>query len=207
MDLRMGPKRTPEETAELRESLIEHGLRLVHREGAAALTMRALAAEARCSVGLPYKVFENREAVVRALVHEEFRRLMAALERWIAEAGESAVGKNLGRYARLVLGSPAVALATDLGHEPSLAHTVEETATETGVVPALEDAVRRYLEAEKRFDRLAPEVDEGAYAFLIAGAVHNLLMSGEAYPKPEMERIEQLLQLAARPLVRRSPRG
>ena len=50
------PRRTPETTEALRTSLVAHALRLVEREGAPALTMRALAAEAGCAVGLPYKV-------------------------------------------------------------------------------------------------------------------------------------------------------
>ncbi len=64
----MTPRRTAETTEELRASLVEHARRLVAREGPAKLTMRALAAEADCAVGLPYKVFADRQDLMIELV-------------------------------------------------------------------------------------------------------------------------------------------
>ena len=46
---------------DLRSDLVQVAQRIVARDGAAALTMRALAAEAGCAVGLPYKVFASRD--------------------------------------------------------------------------------------------------------------------------------------------------
>jgi hypothetical protein len=48
-------KRSAENTDQLRASPIQHARRLVNRDGAAVLTMRALAVEAGCAVGLLYK--------------------------------------------------------------------------------------------------------------------------------------------------------
>jgi AcrR family transcriptional regulator len=78
------PGCTPDSTEELRASLIEHAQRLVERDGAGALTMRALAAEAHCAVGLPYKVFADRRELVMELLRAEFVRLRAAFDELIA---------------------------------------------------------------------------------------------------------------------------
>lgn len=191
------PKRTAEETRALRERLLDHARRLITREGAAALTMRALATEARCAVGLPYKVFAGRRELVSELIHDEYLRLMEAFEGWIADAGRGTVGDNLGRYARLLLDSPVVTLAQEIGHDSELAAELDARAAETGVVATLETAVTRYLAAEKTHARIDPEVDEEAFGFLVAGAVHNLLVSGELYPKPDPDRLQRMLTAAS----------
>ena len=67
------PKRKPETTEQLRASLVADTLRVIARDGAAALTMRALAAEAGCAVGLPYKVFTDRHELVGEIVHTRVR--------------------------------------------------------------------------------------------------------------------------------------
>jgi AcrR family transcriptional regulator len=68
--------RSREATEELRASLVHHALQLVARKGAAALTMRALAIEAGCALGMPYKVFADR----RELVAEMMRAVCPQLE-------------------------------------------------------------------------------------------------------------------------------
>jgi AcrR family transcriptional regulator len=191
------PKRSAESTRKLRESLVGHARNLVARDGAGALTMRALAAEAGCAVGLPYKVFSGRKELVTELLRDEFARCVEAFEAWIAGAGRGTVGGNLVRYARLLLDSPAVTLVTEVEHDPELAGAVDEQAADTGVVAILETAVTRYLAAEKVHGRVDPDVDEEAFGFLIAGAIHNLLVSGGVYPNPRSEGLERILTAAA----------
>lgn len=71
-------KRSEETTRQLRVHLLDHARRLVIRDGASALTMRALAAESGVSVGLPYKVFADRREIVAEIVHGEVAALRAA---------------------------------------------------------------------------------------------------------------------------------
>ena len=94
----MPPRRSSEATATLRGVLVEHARQLVQREGPQALTMRALAEEAGCSIGLPYTVFASREELVAELVRVEFTRLLTRLDAWANEAGEHTVAQNLVRY-------------------------------------------------------------------------------------------------------------
>jgi AcrR family transcriptional regulator len=190
-------RRTAEATEELRVRLLEVAQRLVARDGPAALTMRALAAEAGCAIGLPYKVFSSRDSLVAELVHAEFVRLQAAFDDLVASAGTGTVGENLGHYAELLLGSPAVGLTHGIGPDEPLAREIDARAGETGVVTGVVSTVADYLAAEKRLGRIDPDVDENAFGFLIAGAVHNLLVSGEPYPKPGIPQLKQMLATVA----------
>jgi AcrR family transcriptional regulator len=198
-------RRTAEATDELRASLVEVARRLVARDGAAALTMRALAAEAGCAVGLPYKVFASRDELVVELVHAEFVRLRAAFDDLVAAAGAGTVGGNLGRYAELLLGSPAAGLAHGIPLDGEASQAIDAKAGETGVVDAVATTVADYLAAEKRLGRVAADVDEHAFGFVIAGAVHNLLVSGDPYPKPSMPQLERMLAAVADRLTPTQP--
>lgn len=192
-------RRTPESTARLRASLVGHARRIAVRDGADALTMRRLVDEAGCALGLPYKVFADRDELVAELLREEFVGLRAALEEWVGSAGSETVGGNLARYATVLLDSPAVALTGALGHAGS--EPVDEAAWDTGVVAALEGAMARYLAAEKELGRIDAAVDEGAVAFLLTGAIHNLLVSGPLYPRPDRPGLERVLAAIAAWLV------
>lgn len=198
-------KRSPQAASELRASLVEVAQRLVASEGAAALTMRTLATEAGCAVGLPYKVFASRDELVVELISTEFVELRARFDQLVADAGTGSVADNLGRYAELLLGSPAAALAHEIAHNEELSLAIDAKAGETGLVAALETTVADYLAAEKRLGRIDPEVDEQAFGFLVSGAVHNLLASGKQYPRPSQQQLEQMLAAVAARLVTPRP--
>lgn len=194
-------KRSPEATQELRDSLIEAAKRIVSRDGAQALTMQALAAEAGCAVGLPYKVFGGRADLVGELVHAEFVNIRRGFDELIAAAGSGTVGDNLGRYAELILDSPSVALAREVAHDQRMSDAIDDKADESGVVDAVATTVTKYLVAEKRLGRVAPDVDEDAFGFVISGAVHNLLVSGDLYPRPSPQRLKEMLAAVAKRLT------
>lgn len=199
-------KRTADSTARLRANLIDCAQRLVARDGAGALTMRALAAEAGCALGLPYKVFASREELIAELIRIEYARLRDAFAEIIACAGTGSVGGNLGRYAEILLASPAVSLAPELHRDEALSKAVDEEAVEAGLVNAVESTVVRYLAAEKRLGRVASGVDEHAFGFLIAGAVHNLLHAGSAYPHPGIGEVKRMLGAISKRLVPLQPK-
>ena len=151
------PKRPAESTEALRASLIDHARRLIARDGAAALTMRALAAEADCAVGLPYKVFTDRHDLVVQICHAEFQRLGDACDELATRAGTATVGANLAWFADLLLGSPAVTLAHEVFADETLAKAVTARVHETGIGPAaFETVLARYLAAEKQNGRRRP---------------------------------------------------
>lgn len=191
-------RRSAETTEQLRSSLIEHARRLIARDGAAALTMRALATEAGCAVGLPYKVFADRREIVTAIVHIELEKLREACDELIERAGSATVGGNLTWFAAVLLDSPAVALTQELLADETLRQSVAASAHDTGMGPAqFPRIVSRYLAAEKQAGRVAPDVDEDAFGFLVASALHNLLIAGEAWPRPTRPELQQILTAAA----------
>ncbi|MPY91515.1 MAG: TetR family transcriptional regulator [Acidimicrobiia bacterium] len=200
----MSPRRrSPEATEVLRRELVQVAHAIVEREGPSGLTMRSLAAEAGCAIGLPYKVFTDRTELVAEVIAAEFDRLRAQFDALVADAGSRTVGANLARWSQLLLGSPVVGLAHEAGDDPRLADAIDAAAGESGVIGALELTVSAYLAAEKGLGRIAPTVDERTFGFLIAGAVHNLLVAGSAYPRPTKRQLEGMLRTVAETLARR----
>ncbi|HSI93724.1 MAG TPA: TetR/AcrR family transcriptional regulator [Jiangellaceae bacterium] len=191
-------KRSEETTRQLRVHLLDHARRLVIRDGASALTMRALAAEAGVSVGLPYKVFADRREIVAEIVHGEVATLRAAADELNARAGTGKVGGNLIWFAKVVLDSPAVPLAQELLADQALTESVTAAADRTGVGPGdLPHVFGSYLVAEHDAGRVAGDVDTDAFGFLIAGALHNLVIAGQAWPRPDRPHLERYLTAVA----------
>jgi AcrR family transcriptional regulator len=190
-------KRTAETTQELRATLLEHARRLVGRDGASALTMRALAAEAGVSLGLPYKIFADRREIVDEIVAAEVRRFGAAAESLLGRAGSYTVGDNLIWFTSIVLNSPAAPLAQELHADDQRLESATEVAERTGLSPASFPALLAdYLTAEQRAGRVRDNIDCQAFGFLIAGAMHNLLIAGPAWPRPERRQLSRYLTAA-----------
>lgn len=182
----------------LRSELVEHARRVVARGGARALTMRALASEAGCALGLPYKVFQDRGELVTEILRVELERLGRAGEALVGRAGDEDLGRNLARYAETILDSPAVALSAEVVGDPERAEQFARQVEEDGSGPAnFESAIREYLQAERDLGRVRDDVELGTLAFLLAGSVHNLVMSGPAYPRPSQADLRRHMSAVA----------
>jgi AcrR family transcriptional regulator len=181
-------------TGELRASLVGHAQRLVAREGPAALTMRALAHEAGCALGLPYKVFADRQELVLELVHASFGDLGRAGDELLGRAGTGSVAGNLARFAEWLLDSPGVALAQHVLSDEDLAKAAFADFHAHGTGPAMLDTILSgYLAAEQRAGRVARDVDVDAFGFVLAGAIHHLVVMGDGYPRPSERRLARIL--------------
>ena len=153
-------KRAPESTEALRASLLDHARQIVARDGPSALTMRALAAEAGCATGLPYKVFADRHEIVLEIVHGELIRLKAVSDQLVVRAGSGSVGANLAGFAEEVLSSSAVALAQEVTSHDHLAKEFTRRVHSAGIGPsAIERAFAAYLVAERDAGRIDPTID------------------------------------------------
>jgi AcrR family transcriptional regulator len=193
-------RRTPEETRELRSSLIEHAQRIVKRDGLQALTMRALATASGCSVGLPYKVFASRDELIAEMVELELEWLRDALDAWSATAGTRTVADNLIEYARVMFESERPVVTHGLGGR-ALAPVIADLTKKSGLEHSFESTVTDYLRAEQELGRIAAHVDARAYGFLITGAIHNLITAGDAYPRPDPKELRRILRMLARDLA------
>lgn len=192
-------RRTTETTARLRATLVEHARRIVSRDGPDALTMRALAAEADCALGLPYKVFADRHELVTEILRGELDRLATAGADLVGRAGRGQVTDNLVWYGELILDSPAVALSAEVMADESLARQFLQDVDASGTGPAdFQSVFAGYLAAEQEQGRVHIEVEVEAVAFLLAGALHNLVVSGPAYPRPSRPLLRRHLAAVAR---------
>lgn len=188
-------KRSADATAELRATLIEHARALVVRGGPHALTLRALANEANCAVGLPYKLFTDRTEIVTEIIRSDLLRFVAAHEELIDRADTATVADNIFWFTELIIDSPSVALASDVFEDEKLAEAVQAVVAE--VAPNLrgfEKPIADYLRAEQRCGRVDADVDVDAFGFLIAGATHNLVVSGPMYLRPTPAQLRHYIQ-------------
>jgi AcrR family transcriptional regulator len=192
------PRRSPESTEELRSELIDHALRIIGRDGPEALTMRALAAEADCAVGLPYKVFADRRDLVHAVLRRELDELDGVIESLMARAGRHSVGANLAWFADEFLASPAAPLVRE---EIANATDMADLHGSAAGMHDLEAALGRYLAAERDASRVRADVDVDEIGALVAGAIHNLVVAGAAWPRPSGARLRRRLDALATALA------
>jgi AcrR family transcriptional regulator len=165
--------------------------------------MRALSAEAGVSLGLPYKIFADRREIVDEIVAAEMRRFAAAAESLLTRAGSYTVGDNLIWFASIVLNSPAAPLAQELHADDQRLESATKVAERTGLSPTSFPALLAdYLTAEQRAGRVRDNIDCQAFGFLIAGALHNLLIAGPAWPRPERRQLKRYLTAAAHAIAK-----
>jgi AcrR family transcriptional regulator len=74
-----GSRRATYHHGDLRRALVEAALEALEREGAGALTLRALAARVGVSPAAPYRHFRDRSELLAVLAEEGFRGLERAL--------------------------------------------------------------------------------------------------------------------------------
>lgn len=73
---------------DLRNALIEAGVKMLETDGAQGLSMRKLAKQAGVSHNAPYMHFADKEALLAAIAEEGFHILAAAVSDAIARAGD-----------------------------------------------------------------------------------------------------------------------
>lgn len=72
--------RKPAPTSELKRQILEAAVNLFAKEGLEAVSMRKVAARVGCSATAIYLYFANKEALMEALVRQEFLDLAEAME-------------------------------------------------------------------------------------------------------------------------------
>ncbi|MFD8376292.1 TetR family transcriptional regulator [Streptomyces sp. NPDC059688] len=177
---------------DLRERLFEAAERVVAREGAAALTSRAVTAEAGCAKGVLHTHFEGLDEFVAELVLDRFTRTAALAARLPEQAGNGSVTDNLVDLATslLSLDPGVVGLAVT---RPAAALRVREAwAAGAPGFDSVQAAIENYLGAEQRLGRVADGLDAGSVALALVGTLHHLLMTGRPgapYPQDRVERL------------------
>lgn len=191
----MTPPRPAADIVALRENLLDHARKVVAREGVGGLTMRALATEAGTAVGLSYKAFDSRDALLAELARRAIVELTARLDEWAATPGGS-VDQRLREFAEIVLTSDAPSIVAQLPGGAGTEGPLRD-AFDRGDAREWDRMLAGFLADRRLTGELAPEVDPDAYAFLIAGALHNLIASGGAWRRPDRAVIERHLSAIA----------
>lgn len=183
---------------DLRERLFAAAERVVSRDGAAALTSRAITAEADCGKGVLHTHFAGLDEFVAELVLDRFARSArqaAALE---AKVGQATVAANLQEVALGLLESlPPAVVGLAMTRPAAALHTREGLQAGAPAFDAIHQAFTGYLEAERRGGRLPAHADAATIALALVGTVHHLLMTrvpghGEE-PKATTERLLAVL--------------
>jgi AcrR family transcriptional regulator len=172
-----------------RQQLFDAAQRLLLRDGSAALTSRAVTAEAGCAKGVLHRHFADFDAFLTelVLVHVEQVQWQAVELDARAETGTGTVVDNLtdtltAAFSPVVVGLIGLVISRDelrerLRHGGSRGLPLVREATAM---------VSAYLTAEQRRDRLAADADIAALAPTLIGAVHLRAADREADPaRPE----------------------
>ncbi|MHC0429286.1 TetR family transcriptional regulator [Streptomyces sp. O3] len=183
---------------DIRERLFDAAERVLARDGASALTSRAVTGEAGCAKGMLHAHFDGLDAFVAELVLDRFARAAGQVAELPGRAGRATVADNLVAAALALpdaLDPRIVGLAVT---RPAAAARFRE-AMEGGApgFTAIQDAITAYLDAELRLGRLPDGTDTATVALALVGTVHHLLMtdwSGDApAPREQTERLVTLL--------------
>ncbi|MEU1019132.1 TetR/AcrR family transcriptional regulator [Streptomyces sp. NPDC005898] len=181
---------------DLRERLFDAAERIVARDGASALTSRAITGEAGCAKGVLHTHFGGVDAFVAELVLDRFARTAREAAKLPARAGRDTVAGNLMGVALSLLNSldPGVVGLAMTSHATSRTLREAMAAGAPGFA-SIQDALTGYLDAELRLGRLADGTDTAAIALALVGTVHHLLMTGWAGVPDPREQTERLVAL------------
>ncbi|MFD8984186.1 TetR family transcriptional regulator [Streptomyces sp. NPDC059564] len=163
---------------DLRERLFAAAERVVARDGAAALTSRAVTEEAECAKGVLHAHFSGLDEFVAELVLDRFARSARSAAGLADRVGQGAVADNLVAFAVALLESldPAV---VGLAMTRPAASLHARRALESGVqgYAGRQRSVVGYLEAERARGRVPEGADADTIALALVGTVHHLLMT------------------------------
>lgn len=156
--------------SDLREHLIAAAAGLIAREGAAGLTVRAIAREAGVADGVLYNHFADKEELLALALLAHIRTREEALGSPPAP-GEGTIEANLRAHLthQLTLQVEILPAFVGLVAQPKvLARFSTLPASEKGADPR--QAMAAHLRAERDLGRLRPDVDVEAAATVLAGA-------------------------------------
>lgn len=163
---------------DLRERLFAAAERVVARDGAAALTSRAVTTEAECAKGVLHTHFSGIDEFVAELVLDRFARSARDAGELASKVGRGSVGGNLAEVALALLDSldPAV---VGLAMTRPGASTHTRRALEAGApgFTAIQESVTAYLEAERQGGRVPEGTDAATTSLALVGTVHHLLLT------------------------------
>ncbi len=170
----------------LREHLVVTAERMISEQGAAGLTVRAIAREAGVADGVLYNHFADKEE----LLAEALRAYVASVERGLGELpepGRGTVAANLRAHLEhgLAMHRAILPAFAGLAAQPKV---LDRFAERGRPGEDWRDRLLDYLRAERDLGRLNPDAKVEAAAAMIVGVCHETVLTA-------------LLQGVARPMA------
>lgn len=138
----------PYHHGDLSRALVEAARRILEAEGAAALSLRAVAREAGVSPAAPYHHFKDKSDLLAAITEAGFEALGDAIRSAVAADTESKMSTMGVAYVKFARENPALyrvmydcsrdrdAMPDKTGHEGGGFHLVEAAMIRAGIDPA-----------------------------------------------------------------------
>lgn len=176
-----------------RGRLFDAAERVLLRDGARALTSRAVTTEAGCAKGVLHRHFADFDTFLAELVADRIGRLDTQAAALREAAGSGSVAGNLGGALTDLFDSVAVAIVGLITFRDDLRARLRPT-TPAGI-PLLTEAtamIASYLATERDLGRIAAGADVDTLAPALIGAAH-LLFAGHEGDLPDTEAVHRVV--------------
>ncbi|MGH2874148.1 MAG: TetR/AcrR family transcriptional regulator [Solirubrobacteraceae bacterium] len=177
----------------VRAQLFEAGMQVLMRDGAGALTSRAVTSEAGVAKGLLHRHFSDFDTFLASLVLAQIQLIDARSAELRRSAGTGDVAANVADVLAITLAPDALVLVDLVLSRRALLHRLR-LATPAGI-PLLAETTRMiaaYLTAERGLGRISLGADVDRFALILVGATH-LLCAGRDGTPPDSEEIYGLI--------------
>lgn len=178
---------------DVRQQLFGAAERVLLRDGPAALTSRAVTAEAGVAKGVLHRHFTDFDAFLAEFVLDRRDRMDPKAAALRASAGSGTVAGNLADALTAVFGPVAVAIVPLITFRDELRARLRQTwPAGVPVLTEAVDMVASYLAAERALGRIRADADIDALAPTLIGAAH-LLFADRQSPPPDSAGVRKMV--------------
>ncbi|MEU6164789.1 TetR/AcrR family transcriptional regulator [Streptomyces tanashiensis] len=191
---------------DVRGQLLDAAERVLLRDGASALTSRAVTTEAGCAKGVLHRHFTDFDAFLAELVHDRVARIDGQAAALRQSAGTGSITHNLTQALLDLFESAAVAIISLVTSRDGLrARLREDRPTGVPILTDAASAIASYLTAERELGRITADADVDTLAPTLIGAAHMLFADRQGDP-PQAEDIHKVVTTVIAPVERQPPR-
>ena len=187
---------------DVREQLFGAAERVLLRDGASALTSRAVTTEAGVAKGVLHRHFADFDAFLAELVLDRAGRVEGRAGMLRESAGTGTVAGHVGTALTELFSSVALEIVALLTFRDGLRARLR--AVGSARIPVLTEAtamIAGYLAAERDLGRVAPGADVDTLALTLIGAGH-LLFAGRDGTPPEAGAVDKVVTTTLAGFVR-----
>jgi AcrR family transcriptional regulator len=176
-----------------RRQLFDAAERVVARDGAQALTSRAVTTEARCAKGVLHRHFSDFDAFLSELVLDRVARVEKQAMKLQAAAGTETVETHVAQALAETFTPVAIEIVGLITSRNSLRQRLRQTSR--AGVPILTEAatmIASYLALEREFGRIPIDADVEGLAIMLIGTGH-MLFAGQVGAPPDPGSVEKVV--------------